>query len=79
MNFEDFIEMYNNIDQIIYKQNIIDYVQILFEGIYDKNNIRYEDIIRIMKHRVTEKEAMDIASIIYDEIDRQLTSTLKLT
>ena len=32
-----------------------------------------------MKHRVTEKEAMDIASIIYDEIDRQLTSTLKLT
>lgn len=57
--------MYSKIDEVIFKQNIIDYIEILFEGIYNKDNIRFEDIVRIMKNRITEKEAVDIAKIIY--------------
>lgn len=57
--------MYSKIDKVIFKQNIIDYVEILFEGIYNKDNVRFEDIVRIFKNRITEKESIDVAKIIY--------------
>lgn len=57
--------MYGKIDKVIFKQNIIDYVEILFEGIYNKDNVRFEDIVRIFKNRITEKESIDVAKTIY--------------
>lgn len=33
--------MYARIEYNIYQQNIIDYVDILFEGLYDKEHIRF--------------------------------------
>lgn len=53
MDFLSFLEMSNRIDKIVFKQNIIDYVEILFEGIDDKNRIRFEDIVAILRHRIT--------------------------
>jgi hypothetical protein len=47
--------MYSQIDQAIFRQNIIDYVEILFEGLYDKQRITFDDIVRIMSNRITEK------------------------
>jgi hypothetical protein len=35
ITFESFIEMYGKIDKAIVKESIIDYVRILFEGVYD--------------------------------------------
>lgn len=67
LSFEDFIGMYKRIEQVIYKQSIIDYMESLFENLYDKNRIRFEDITRILKNRITEKEAHDIAAIIYEQ------------
>lgn len=72
ISFEGFIEMYSRIDQVIFKQSIIDYVEILFEGVYHKDKIRFEDIVRILHGRITEKEAVDIATIIYEEYDRKV-------
>ncbi len=45
--------MYSKIDKVIFKQNIIDYLEILFEGIYNKDHVRFEDIVRIFKNRIT--------------------------
>lgn len=72
------METYSKIDQLIYKQNIIDYVEILFEGIYDKERIRFDDIVRILKNRITDKEASDIARLIYEEYDRPFEFTIDL-
>jgi hypothetical protein len=71
--------MYSRIDQFIFKQNIIDYVEILFEGVFNKDNIRFEDIVRIMKGRITEKEAIDIGTVIYEQYDRSFEKYIKLS
>ena len=70
MDFENFIAMYSRIEHNIYQQNIVDYVDIVFEGLYDKDRIRFEDIVRLLRNRITDKEATDIARIIYEHLDR---------
>ena len=70
--------MYAKIDEAMYKQNIIDYIQIVFEGIYHKSKIRFEDIIRIMRNRITEKESIDIAKLVYEHLDRYEEETVSL-
>ena len=70
IDFENFLAMYARIEYNIYQQNIIDYVDILFEGLYDKSHIRFDDIVRLLKNRITDKEATDIARIIYEHLDR---------
>lgn len=47
--------MYAKIEQNIYQQNIIDYVDIMFEGIYNKDCIRFDDIVRLLRNRITDK------------------------
>jgi hypothetical protein len=70
--------MYGKIDEVIFKQNIIDYIEILFEGIFNKDNIRFEDIVRILKNRITEKESIDIAQIIYEQNNRDFEKCIRL-
>jgi hypothetical protein len=79
IDFESFIAMYSKIDQAIFRQNIIDYVEILFEGIYDKERIRFDDVIRLMKNRITEKESIDMAKIIFDQLERHEDETVRLS
>jgi len=62
--------MYSRIEYSIYQQSIIGYVDILFESLYDKEHIRFEDIVRLFRNRITDKEATDIARIIYEHLDR---------
>ena len=57
--------MYSQIDHAMFQQSIIDYVDILFEPLYDRENIEYDQIVMVMANRITEREAEDIASIIY--------------
>lgn len=78
VDFPHFVEMYSRIDQLIFRQNIVDYVEILFEGIYDKDSIRFEDIVRIMRNRITEKEAVDVAKTIYQQHDLPFDRPLSL-
>ncbi len=70
--------MYSRIDQNIYQQSIVDYVEILFESLYNKDKISFEDVVRLMRNRITEKESIDIAKIIFDQIDRAEDETVKL-
>ena len=56
--------MYGKIDRAIVKESIVDYV-IIFDGVFDKDRIRFEDIIRLLKIRITDKEAFDIAKVIF--------------
>ena len=63
--------MYSKIDHAIFKQNVIDYIEILFEGLYNKDKIRFDDIVRIMKNRIIEKEAKDMATLIFESLDRK--------
>ena len=57
--------MYGKIDRAIVKESIVDYVRIIFDGVFDKDRIRFEDIIRLLKTRITDKEAFDIAKVIF--------------
>lgn len=57
--------MYGKIDRAIVKESIVDYVRIIFDGVFDKDRIRFEDIIRLLKIRITDKEAFDIAKVIF--------------
>lgn len=47
--------MYGKIDRAIVKESIVDYVRIIFDGVFDKDRIRFEDIIRLLKTRITDK------------------------
>ena len=79
IDFESYLDMYSKIDQAIFKQNIIDYIEILFEGLYNKDQIKYEDIVRIMKNRISEKEAKSIARLIFENLDRMEDSTVQVS
>jgi hypothetical protein len=70
--------MYKRIEQVMYKQSIIDYVEAMFDSVYDKNRIRFEDITRILKNRITEKEAHDIAAIIYEQNGKKFDEGIAL-
>jgi len=44
----------------------------------DKNKIHFDDIIRVFKHRITEKESIDVAKIIFDQYDKNYEGCIKL-
>lgn len=78
LDFSEFVGMYSKIDSLIFRQNIIDYLDILFENIRDRDNIRYEDVLKVFRGRVTEGEAHELSHFIFEKTDRSEDASLTL-
>ena len=78
LSFEGFLDMYGQIDELIFRQNVIDYVEMLFEGVFHKEKIRFEDIVRVLRSRITEKESVDVAKIVFEALGRRYQEEVRL-
>ncbi len=67
MEFKDFLMVYKKMEDLMFIQSIIDYLEIIFE-VYSLEKMSYETIYSILAKRSEPEAALTISEIIFKKL-----------
>lgn len=68
MQFKDFLGMYKKMQDLMFIQSIIDYLEIIFQ-VYANLDLSYELVYQILVKRSDHIDAVTISDIIFKKLD----------